>query len=329
MASSATPGSQIGPLNPGDVVSAAIQLYRDRFKTFIALALYATLWIAGGVLGLVLAIALLAGLFGVIGGDIMALLGGLIGFLVGLAALVYGSAKYYLISSVIGRLCFRDLIHDPETSLQARRQVAPKLAQFLLLGILLGLAYIAAYLLVGLVALIAGGSVGFLTAGIFAALINPTAGNIIGIVLGGMLGLALLLVALVWIVSKLFIADVVLAVEPQREAPESIGRSWTLTNTAIWRIQVVFLATFIIQLPIIAVTNYIPSILLQALPLGTVAYALFYTLSLVLSLIGSIFVLPLWQAVKGVLYYDLRSRREGLDIQFRDRPRDQRGPRDS
>jgi MFS family permease len=320
MASSATPGSQIGPLNPGDVVSAAIQLYRDRFKTFIALALYATLWIAGGVLGLVLAIALLAGLFGVIGGDIMAILGGLIGFLVGLAALVYGSAKYYLISSVIGRLCFRDLIHDPETSLQARRQVAPKLAQFLLLGILLGLAYIAAYLLVGLAALIAGGSVGFLTAGIFAALINPTAGNIIGIVLGGMLGLALLLVALVWIVSKLFIADVVLAVEPQREAPESIGRSWTLTNTAIWRIQVVFLATFIIQLPIIAVTNYIPSILLQALPLGTVAYALFYTLSLVLSLIGSIFVLPLWQAVKGVLYYDLRSRREGLDLELRNRP---------
>ena len=72
-----------------------------------------------------------------------------------------------MLSSVIGRLSFRDLIHDPETSLDSRRQVAPKLGQFLLLGILLGLAYFGAYIVVGLAALIAGGSVGFLTAGIF------------------------------------------------------------------------------------------------------------------------------------------------------------------
>lgn len=320
MDSSATPGSQLGPLNPGDVVSAAIKLYRDRFKAFFQLALLATLWFVGGILVLVLAIAILAGLLGAIGGEILAILGGFIGFLLGMAALVYGSAKYYMISSVIGRLSFQDLIHHPETSLDARRQVAPKLAQFLLLGILLGLAYLGAYLVAALLALIAGGSVGFLSAGIFSALINTTAGNVIGIVLGSILGLGLLLVALIWIASKLFIADVVLAIEPHREAPESIGRSWTLTNAAIWRIQIVFLATFMIQLPILSVTNYIPSILLGVLPLGPVAYGIIYTLSLVLSLLGSIFVLPLWQAVKGVLYYDLRSRREGLDLELRNNP---------
>lgn len=320
MDSSATPGSQLGPLNPGDVVSAAIKLYRDRFKTFFMLALMATLWIVGGVVALILAIAILVGIFGAIGGDIMAIIGGFIGFLVGMAALIYGSAKYYSISSVIGRLSFRDLIHDPETSLDARRQVAPKLAQFLLLGILLGFAYIGTYIVVGLVALIAGGSIGFLTAGIFSALINSTTGNVIGILLGSLLGIALLVIGLIWIFSKLFIADVVLAIEPNREAPESIGRSWTLTNSAIWRIQIVFLATFMIQLPILSVTNYIPSILIEVLPLGTVAYAMIYTLSLVLSLLGSMLVLPLWQAVKGVLYYDLCSRREGLDLELRNRP---------
>ena len=320
MDSSATPGSQLGPLNPGDVVSAAIKLYRDRFKTYFMLALTAMLWIVGGIIALVLAIAILAGIFGALGGDIMAIIGGLIGFLIGIAALIYGSAKYYLVSSVIGRLAFRDLIHDPETSLDARRQVAPKLTQFLLLGILLGVAYMGAYLITALVALIAGGSVGFLTAGIFSALINNTAGNVIGIVLGSMLGLAIFVIALIWIVSKLFISDVVLAIEPNREAAESMGRSWKLTDAAVWRIQIVFLATFMIQLPILSVTNYIPSILLEVLPLGTVAYAIIYTLSLVLSILGSIFVLPLWQAVKGVLYYDLRSRREGLDLELRNRP---------
>jgi hypothetical protein len=320
MDSSATPGSQLGPLNPGDVVSAAIKLYRDRFKTFFMLSLMATLWIVGGVVALILAIAILASIFAVIGGDIMAILGGFIGFLIGMAALIYGSAKYYMVSSVIGRLSFRDLIHDPETSLDSRRQVAPKLTQFLLLGILLGLAYFGAYIVVGLVALIAGGSVGFLTAGIFSAVINTTAGNVIGILLGGILGVALFVIALIWIVSKLFISDVVLAIEPNREAAESMGRSWNLTNAAVWRIQIVFLATFMIQIPILSVTNYIPNILLIAIPEGTIAYAIVYGLSLLLSMAGSIFLLPLWQAVKGVLYYDLRSRREGIDLELRNRP---------
>jgi hypothetical protein len=320
MDSSATPGSQLGPLNPGDVVSAAIKLYRDRFKTFFMLSLMATLWIVGGVVALILAIAILASIFAVIGGDIMAILGGFIGFLIGMAALIYGSAKYYMVSSVIGRLSFRDLIHDPETSLDSRRQVSPKLTQFLLLGILLGLAYFGAYIVVGLVALIAGGSVGFLTAGIFSAVINTTAGNVIGILLGGILGVALFVIALIWIVSKLFISDVVLAIEPNREAAESMGRSWNLTNAAVWRIQIVFLATFMIQIPILSVTNYIPNILLIAIPEGTIAYAIVYGLSLLLSMAGSIFLLPLWQAVKGVLYYDLRSRREGIDLELRNRP---------
>ena len=319
MDSSATPGSQLGPLNPGDVVSAAIKLYRDRFKTFFMLALMATLWIVGGLMALILAIAIFAGVFAAIGGDIMAIVGGFIGFLIGMAALIYGSAKYYMVSSVIGRLSFRDLIHDPETSIDSRRQVAPKLVQFLLLGILLGLAYFGAYIAVGLAALIAGGSVGFLTAGIFSALINNTAGNIIGILLGGILGLALFVVALIWIVSKLFIADVVLAIEPNREAAESMGRSWNLTNAAVWRIQIVFLATFMIQIPVLSVTNYIPNILLIVIPEGTITYAIVYAFSLLLSMVGSIFLLPLWQAVKGVLYYDLRSRREGIDLELRNR----------
>jgi len=80
---------------------------------------------------------------------------------------------------------------------------------------------------------------------------------------------------------------------------------------------VVFLATFLIQIPIVMVTNYIPTLLIELLPGNTAFSAIATALGLVLSLVGSIFVLPLWQAVKGVLYYDLRSRREGLDLELR------------
>ncbi|MEA5451372.1 hypothetical protein VB780_22520 [Leptolyngbya sp. CCNP1308] len=317
MTPSAQQGSQLGPLNPGDVVSAALRLYKDRFKTFFQLAALATLWIVGGLVGMGLAIAILAGIGAGVGNEVGAVIGGLVGALVGFAPLLYGSAKYYALSSVIGRLSFRELISQPETALDARRQVAPRLGQFLLLGFLLLLAYIAAYLAGALLAMIAGGSIGFLTAGILSALINEAVGGVMGILLGVLIGLGILLIALIWIASRLFISEVVLAIEPQSDAGGSMSRSWELTKDSILRIQVVFLATFLIQLPILSVTNYLPSILLELLPADGVVYGITAVLSLVLSLVGSIFVLPLWQAVKGVLYYDLRSRREGLDLALR------------
>ncbi|PZV06962.1 MAG: hypothetical protein DCF32_08445 [Leptolyngbya sp.] len=317
MTSSAQQGSQLGPLNPGDVVSAALRLYKDRFKTFFNLAALATLWFVGGIFGMGLAIAILAGIGAGVGNEVGAVIGGLLGALVGFAPLLYGSAKYYALSSVIGRLSFRELISQPETALDARRQVAPRLGQFLFLGFLLLLAYVAAYLGGALLALIAGGSIGFLTAGILSALINETVGGVMGIFLGVLIGLGILLIALIWIASRLFISEVVLAIEPQSDAGGSMGRSWELTKDSILRIQVVFLATFLIQLPILSVTNYVPSILLELLPADGVVYGITAMLSLVLSLVGSIVVLPLWQAVKGVLYYDLRSRREGLDLALR------------
>jgi hypothetical protein len=56
-----------------------------------------------------------------------------------------------------------------------------KLGQFLVLGLLLFLAYIGTYIRGLTAAFLAGGSVGFVLAGIFSAIINATAGNIIGI----------------------------------------------------------------------------------------------------------------------------------------------------
>jgi len=50
-----------------------------------------------------------------------------------------------------------------------------------------------------------------------------------------------------------------------------------------------------------------------------------FLIFLLLAFLIGVLTAPFFQTIKSVLYYDLRSRREGLDIQFRDRPRDQRG----
>ncbi|MFH7243134.1 MAG: hypothetical protein ACHWZW_09825 [Spirulina sp.] len=307
----------LGPLNPGDVVSAALRLYRDRFKTYLQLSALATLWILGGIVGMAVAVGLLAGILGAIGGEGLAIVGGLLGVLVGVLPLLYGIAKYTMISSVIGRLSFSDLINQPETSLDVRRDLNPKLGQFLLLGFLLTLAFMAAYIVAALAAALVGVGSGLVVGGILGALTNNTVGGVVGTILGVLLGIAIFTLGLIWVVSHLFIPEVVLAVEPNQDAGSSLSRSWELTQKSIGRIQIVFLATFLIQLPVLSVTNYLPSILFAFVPDSVTAVIVSQGIGLILSLAGSILILPLWQAVKGVLYYDLRSRREGLDLELR------------
>ena len=36
-----------------------------------------------------------------------------------------------------------------------------------------------------------------------------------------------------------------------------------------------------------------------------------------IGILGNIFLLPFWQAIKAVVYYDLRTRREGMGLELR------------
>lgn len=307
----------LGPLNPGDVVSAALRLYRDRFKTYLQLSALATLWIFAGIAGMAVTVGLLAGILGAIGGEGLAIGGGLLGALVGVVPLLYGMAKYTMLASVIGRLSFSDLINQPETSLEVRRALNPKLGQFLFLSFLLTLALMAAYIVATLAAALVGVGSGLVVGGILGALTNSAVGGIVGTILGVLLGFAIFTLGLIWVVSHLFIPEVVMAIEPNQDASSSLSRSWELTHTSIGRIQIIFLATFLIQFPVLAVTNYLPSIFLVFLPNSVAVVVVGQVVGFVFSLAGSVLLLPLWQAVKGVLYYDLRSRREGLDLELR------------
>jgi hypothetical protein len=41
-------------------------------------------------------------------------------------------------------------------------------------------------------------------------------------------------------------------------------------------------------------------------------------LGMFLGIVGATFMMPFWQAIKAVIYYDIRNRREGLGLQVRD-----------
>jgi hypothetical protein len=255
------------PLSVGNVVSAALRLYRSHLQQYLQLSTFAHLWI------------LLP---------------------------IYGWAKYAKISGVISRLAYQELIDQPESAESAHRKLDPLMWSFLGIGFRVGLQVIGVYLLC---AIVGGIIIGILTAILQAA----------GAVVGGLIMFILIIVGIIWIYSRLVVAELPLAVEEGLNGAESVKRSWQITQSAISRIQGVVLVAGLVTLPLIAVFNYFPSILQLTMEPGSSMYNLLGVISFITSLIGGALVMPFWQALKAVLYFDLRNRREGLGLNLRDR----------
>lgn len=224
---------------------------------------------------------------------------------------IYGWAKYCAIHGLLSRLAFQEVINKPETVSAARDRLDSRMWSFLGVGFgvalrLFGL-YIALYLILAL--------------GFFVPL--AIFGQQTGALLGALLALVLVIVGIIMVIrfySRWFIAEVPLAVEEGiNGGSQSIDRSWELTKDAVGRIQYIIVLAFLVTLPIQIVTGYIPSIFQTRFEQGSTAYWIVYFISLALSLLGGVIVMPFWQAIKAVIYYDLRSRREGLDLRLRDR----------
>ncbi len=287
------------PLSIGNVVSTGLVLYRSNLKTYFGIALRAYLWI---ILPLVL-LGVASGMFlmsrqypwGLLAISLILLLGGI--------------GKYLTNSALISRLAYQDLIGKPETESKARQYIDPKLWTFWWVSILVGfqllLIYILAAIAVGIVATV----LGF----ILRTLLGPIlAGYLIVVIVG--LGVSIILS---WYFARWMIAEVPLAIESNLTAMESIKRSWELTQNSALRVQGIVLIAFLVTIPITALTNYAPQFLFARAVPGSALFWIGTAVSFVFSLLGSVLILPLWQTIKAAIYYDLRTRREGLDIKLR------------
>ncbi|TVQ48459.1 MAG: hypothetical protein EA365_01505 [Gloeocapsa sp. DLM2.Bin57] len=110
-------------LGVGDVVSAGLRIYRDRFKTYFPLAIIAGLW------------------------SIVP---------------IYGWAKYGQATGLISRLAFGEIIEKPESVYEARNRVQPRLWTFFLASLLISLivfgVLFVSFLVVGILTAIATGT---------------------------------------------------------------------------------------------------------------------------------------------------------------------------
>ncbi|MBD2563394.1 MULTISPECIES: hypothetical protein [Nostoc] len=270
-----SPG-HIQPLSIGNVVSAAVRLYRSHLKTYLNLAAIAHLWIL---------------------------------------VPIYGWAKYAAISGLISRLAFGELIYQPEGVQTANSHINPRLWSFLRVGFQVGISLLVVYFGLAIVGGVLAGLIGVVLGGILG-----TSSIIVATTLAIIVTAGIVLLGLTWFYSRWIVAEVPLAVEENINGGESVARSWELTKASVFRIQGVVLVAFIVTLPLLFVLNYIPSLFLIRLEQGSAIYSIVYLISWIGSLIGGILIMPFWQALKAVLYLDLRSRREGLGLQLREPP---------
>ncbi len=226
---------------------------------------------------------------------------------------IYGWAKYSAISALISRLAFGEVREKPETVSDARLEVNPRMWSFLWAGVLTSLIFLGVYL---------AGTIAIIILGVGVAAIFGQ--NYVTIVALMAVAVIALLIIYIRILSRLLIVELPLAIENNIDASSAISRSWQLTKGSVGRIQWIVFVGILVSLPIYIVSNLltllIQSVLTALLGAQSSLYWLvYYILVLPLSFGFGALVLPFWQAMKAIIYYDLRSRKEGLGLKMRDR----------
>jgi hypothetical protein len=304
----------VGTLSIGNVITTSITLYKSNFKRYFQVSLRATGWLL-----LIVLVILVAA---IVGGVLYAITNsGLIGIPVVIGLILgslYCSAKYATDRAVICRLAYQELIDAPETVAVATQQLIPRTWGFLRLTWLISL-YIS---LVSIVAAI----VLFIALMIVTAVIvyglklpveNPVAAIVI--VLAAVGAFFLWMLVLVRYYAYWFVAELPLAVEQTRSANTSIARSQQLISTVVGRVILIVTLVFLMMIPINTLGNgpsLIGQVMISAstdLPTQTIGGILMIG-GLFLNLLSELFIMPVWQIIKAIVYYDLRNRREGGDL---------------
>ena len=226
---------------------------------------------------------------------------------------IYGWAKFSAMMGLIARLAFKEVAEKPEAIKDAQRHIKPRMWDFFVAGILVSLIFSGAVIPY------------FILLGIIAALIGTIAqgSSALSIILILVIIAAILffIFGLIWLISRLFLVELPLAVEENITSVNTISRSWQLTKGSVGRIQLVVFLAFLISLPI-GIAVQIFSVILQLMIGAGLENAPGFAgigvlLYLVLLVASGALMIPFWQAIKAVIYYDLRLRREGMGINLR------------
>jgi hypothetical protein len=279
-------GGVLRPLSAGNAVTTALHLYRFHFNYFLKQSAIAHLWIL---------------------------------------VPIYGWAKCVAMMGLLSRLAFAELIHQSEpVEVAQKKNDRFKWSFFsIFIQVLIGLfvfslaVVMAISIPVGIVIVTIASQIS-----VFDSTSIPTTA-LIQATIALVISVLFIVGAWSWFYSRLIIAGTPLAVGEEMTGRRSIDRGWKLTTANSLRIQGMVMLTFLITLPIVLLSSYIPDLAMMISGIeveeGSNLEGIIFISSFFTGLVGDVFTAPLWQSLKAVLYYDLRSRREGFDLNFQER----------
>ncbi len=298
----------LAPMSAGNVVSTAVSLYHSHFKSYLRIALRATLWQILASITFLISVAslvLLAAFWIILNNpffgnliniplppSIVSLIafvlfsGGLIISLIALSRMLVNFA-------LISRFAFTKLIHQPETIPLARQELLRYKWSFLRICLQF-FAYAGAILVIS-----------WLTFAIF---------SYFSLFLMKAIAFATGIMILFWLATHWFIAEVPLAVESNMTGGKSIQRSWHLIRNTVFFMQLIIFIAYLVTLPFVINGSFLLQIYLGFLPQNSIFYDFIFVTSILLGLAVNCFISAFWQIIKAVIYYNLRSRREGLNF---------------
>ncbi|MBK9944994.1 MAG: glycerophosphoryl diester phosphodiesterase membrane domain-containing protein [Kouleothrix sp.] len=322
----ATP--RLRPMSLGDMFDAAFRLYRQHFLTFIGIT--ALLYVPVAILQLGLQLGygsgalenwmrfatrpptLLPGqsIFDVMPlGEILTF----IGLSMGLGVLQFLLVQN-LITGALANAVARSYTGQPVSILDAYRLGWRRFLS--LIGASL------ATLAIGMVALtvIFGCTFGlaFVLLGSATGSRSSSAGVLAGVAVAlAMLGLLLLLgLASLFFYTRLIVTTQAIVLE-DRGPLSGLGRSWRLISGSFWRTLAIAVLMYILAYIIAGIPSALVSFVLQLLSANSLG-AIMRNQAIVtlVATLGQIVILPLQLVIFTLLYYDLRVRKEGYDLEL-------------
>lgn len=306
----------VGTLSIGNVVTISTTLYKSNFKRYFQVSLRATAW-GIAILGLTTgATASSSIMFGATKSWLASA-----PFWIGWFGLIlYFVAQYATARAAICRLAYQELIDAPETVAVAIENLRSRMWGLLRVTLLLAL-YLFFVFVISSIALII---MPLVLLGAIVSWLNVVTPDVFMsiCILVAMVGLLFAWSAiLLRYYAYWFIAELPLAIESTKSASFSIRRSSQLTVAAIGRVTFIVTLAFLVILPLNLVggipalwgnlmTNPLISPDLATQSAGRIVIGASFLLNIIIEL----FLMPFWQAVKAVVYYDLRNRREGEDL---------------
>jgi uncharacterized protein YjeT (DUF2065 family) len=306
----------VGTLSIGNVITTSTTLYKSNFKRYLLVSLRAIGWLFALGAASTAIFALGAGLFAVNNSGWAAIPIGIVWIVVTL----YFLAKYATDRAAICRLAYQELIDAPETVADTNRHLLPRTWAFLRLSALLGF-YMFLVGILGYLALIIILAIFF---GLLVYVLKFAPDNLFVSLGIGLLGIGLFILWMAVILryyAYWFVAELPLAVESTTSANFSIRRSRQLTGNAVGSVLLIMTIAFLIVAPLSTVSSLptfigqmMSSPLLSSDASTQMMGGFLILLGTILTIAIELLLMPFWQIIKAIVYFDLRNRREGNDL---------------